>query len=1003
LLLVALLATIGSGLQALSAAEPKLVPAAKSVTEPTAKPATEPASKSLSEPATEPAASQKSAKPEPVSKPKPKPATEPEPERPAIDFGRDVQPILARRCFNCHGPDRPKARLRLDQRDSILQELGSGARAVVPGNPDDSELLYRISSTEEGERMPPEGKPLTADEVATIRQWVVEGARWEEHWAFQPLSRPQPPVVKQADWCRNPIDQFIRNRLDQAGLSPAEPADKVTLLRRVTFDLTGLPPTPADVDRFLADKSPDAYEQLVDRLLASPRYGERWARHWLDLVRYADTNSFERDGVKPHAWRYRDYVIRSLNADKPYDRFIREQLAGDELPDADRDSLIATGYYRLGLWDDEPADRLQARYDSFDDIVATTGQVFLGLTINCARCHDHKLDPIPQRDYYSLVAFFEGLTPMAYNGPNIERPIFSSDQTRAEYAARVRNLEDRRNQTQAQITAVENQFRTQYEKRSAVEVSQLDLDDLEYRFYRDQWEHLPVFDDLKPETVGKLPLQLFDISPATRKTDFGFVFTGFLKVPQEGEYTFVLDSDDGSRLLVDGRKVVEYDGIHGTSRPRRAVVKLPQGRLPIRLEYFQRLHGLGLSVAWSGPTFGLRSLSAGTKTGTALADLIEAHGADVLGEQGYKDYQSLQEKLTALKKEKVPVDLALCVSEVGAQPPATHILLRGNAHVPGEEVGPAFPALFAAPPPVLPTPAADAKTSGRRLVLANWIAAPENRLTSRVLVNRIWQHHFGRGIVRSTNNFGQLGDRPTHAYLCDWLARQFVAGGWRLKPLHKLMVMSSTYRMSSQANSVALDKDPQNDLFWRFDMRRLSAEEVRDSIHFVNGSLNSKMYGPGIFPEISKEVLAGQSRPGQGWGKSSTAEQARRSIYIHVKRSLIVPLLADFDFAETDSSCAARFATTQPTQALGMLNGDFTNRQAGVFAERLQREAGNDPRAQVRLALQLALSRPPDSHSVDRGVALLRQLQSKHHIDESTALRYYCLVVLNLNEFVYLD
>jgi len=927
--------------------------------------------------------------------------------RPKVDFARDVQPILAKRCFFCHGNDKSESGLRLNKQESVLAELESGEHAVVPGKPEMSALIQRVSSTEEGERMPPEGKPLTPEQIETLKRWVTEGAKWEEHWAFQSPEKQQPPAVIEATWISNPIDSFILNKLEQRGLKPAAAADKASLIRRAYYDLTGLPPTAAEVEAFVQDASPKAFEIVIDRLLDSPRYGERWARHWLDIVRYADTNSFERDGNKPHSWRYRDYVIRAFNEDKPYDQFVREQLAGDELPQVTNDSIIATGYYRLGLWDDEPADRLLAKYDVLDDLVATTGQVFLGLTVNCARCHDHKIDPIPQSDYYGMVAFFHGITPNGTGGPNVERQIFTNGDSRQRYEEQSKALDSRRNQTQQAITAIESEFQTRYAQTVGNDgkVAISDLDDLEYRFYRDHWDQLPDFDNLKAETVAKLPEGRFDLSPATRESDFGFVYTGFLKVPADAEYSFSLDSDDGARLIVGGQKVLEYDGIHGEGNPQVAKVRLRQGRLPVRLEYFQRQGGLGLTVRWSGPGFENRSLSAMKKESSEknVAQRIQDSGEKILGQQSFREYNRLLAQLDRLKKERVPAEFALSVSEVGPHPPETHLLFRGNPNLTRAKIEPGFPSILGGGAASIPEPPAGAKTSGRRLVLANWIASPENRLTSRVMVNRIWQHHFGRGIVRSPNNFGQLGDLPTHPELLDWLAEEFVKQGWHMKSLHKLIMLSSTYRMSSRPDKLALEQDPGNDLFSRFDMRRLGAEEVRDSIYAVNGRLNLKMYGPGFYPDLSAEVLASQSAPGSGWGKSTPEEQARRAIYIHVKRSLITPLLADFDFADTDGSCAARFATTQPTQALAMLNGDFSNRQAAELAARVKREAGEVPAQQVRLVLRLVTSREPDAAKVDRGLALLKSLGEKYKLDADQALNLYCLMAYNLNEFVYLD
>ena len=930
-----------------------------------------------------------------------------------IDFARQIQPILAKRCYACHGPETAEGGLRLNQQELAFKKLESGKQAVVPNDPAQSELIRRILSQDEGEQMPPEGPRLTESQIELIQKWIDQGAPWKEHWAFIAPVAVTPPQVKNSTWITNPIDAFILKKLENAGLTPAAPADKTALLRRVTYDLIGLPPTPEEVREFQADQSPEAYEKVVDRLLKSDRYGEQWARYWLDLVRYADTNSFERDGVKPNAWRYRDYVIRSFNADKPYDQFVREQLAGDELPELTSDGIIATGYYRLGQWDDEPADRLLALYEGFDDIISTTSQAFLGLTVNCARCHDHKIDPITQADYYSMLAFFQGITPNGNPNPNVERAIFESEERRIAHENAVREHQRKLNTAQGRISAIEIILRDRLSKQDQ-DLDRPDMDELEYRFYRDTWEKLPNFDVLKPETVAKLERPFFDISPATREFSFGFVFTGTLKVPADGEYTFFVDSDDGSRLSIDGQQVILYDGIHGTGKPQVAKVQLKQGRIPIRVDYFQGPSGAKeLIVKWSGPGFEQRYLSAMTEEGVKLADrrgkrrdfvtLMKSRGAALLGEERYKEYQELTSEIESLKKENPAADYALCVTETGAQPADTFILKRGNPQSQGEKVVPAFLSPLGGGNAEIPPAPAGAKSSGRRLVLANWIVSPQNRLTSRVMANRIWQHHFGRGIVRSANNFGLLGDSPTHPELLDWLAATFVQNGWKLKPLHKLIVLSSAYRMSSAPDSAALAKDPLNNLFWRFDMRRLSAEEVRDSVLAVDGKLNKSMYGPGVFPEISDEVKAGQSVPGSGWGKSSPEEQARRSIYVHIKRSLILPILSDFDFAETDSSCAARFVTTQPTQALAMLNGKFLNDQAREFAGRLKKEAGDDTSRQVALAYRLALCREPDQPLIARGLKLIDAMQTRHGLSADQALDQFCLLVLNLNEFMYLD
>ena len=771
----------------------------------------------------------------------------------SIDFSRDIQPLLAKRCVACHGPDTQEAGLRLDEQAGATRELDSGARAIVPGDAAASAMLARITSTDPDVQMPPEGARLAPAQIDSIKHWIDEGAEWQQHWAFRPLVRPDVPAAAGAG---NPIDAFIRAGLEHRGLPVPKPADRIALLRRATYGVTGLPPSEQEVRDFLADESPQAWERVVDRLLASPHYGEQWARHWLDLVRYADTNSFERDGNKPHAWRYRDYVIRSFNDDKPFDRFIVEQLAGDELPDPTPDDLIATGYYRLGIWDDEPADREQARYDWLDDIVSTTGQTFLGLTIGCARCHDHKIDPLPQRDYYALLSFFHNITPMGDRQMNpafIERALPTGDESPAEVQHRADELDRRRKETQANIKAIEKR--------------------------------------------------------------------------------------------------------------------------------------------------------------------IKEHGEQALDDLARSDLAAWRKQLTDLDTESKGIAKALVVSEFGPEPKPTYVFYRGNPHAepkPENLVEPAFPAVLEAPQPVIPTPAANATTTGRRTALARWIASPDNPLTARVMANRIWQHHFGRGIVRSPNNFGFAADAPTHPQLLDWLAAELVAGGWRLKPMHKAILISDAYQAASAARPDVLAKDPLNDAFWRFDMRRLTAEEIRDSIHVASGVFNPTMFGPGVYPEIPEEVMAGQSKPGNGWGTSPPEEQARRTIYAHVKRSLLTPIIADFDVADTDTSCPVRFVTTQPTQALGMMNGDFLHTQARMFAERVRREAlaanarpgvtaADDTAAIVRRALEIALVRPARDDEVARGVALVDALEEQDGVGPSRAVELYGLMVLNLNEFIYLD
>jgi Protein of unknown function (DUF1553)/Protein of unknown function (DUF1549)/Planctomycete cytochrome C len=783
-------------------------------------------------------------------------------------FEAKVRPILQGRCVDCHGGGKVKGGLDLTSRQGLLKGGDSGP-AVSLEAPGESLLVDAINHREL--KMPPKGK-LPQAELDTLGRWVEMGAPWPDgalsskagppavddrarnFWSFRPVVRPEIPKVLQGDWARSPIDRFVLAKLEAARLAPAPATSKTSLLRRVTYDLTGLPPTPDEVDAFLADSSPDAYEKVVDRLLASPRHGERWARHWLDLVRYAETDGYEFDAPKPNAWRYRDYVIKSLNSDKPFDRFIKEQIAGDELQPGSDEALIATGYYRVGPWDSGAPDKLQATFDELDDVVGTTSQVFLGLTANCARCHDHKSDPFPTADYYRMLAFFRGVR--RYSPRTALKPLSAlSDKDAATLAETRKKIEA----VAAQIKAIE--------------------------------------DALVPHLEG------------VERDDF-----------QAEQYR---------------------------------------------------------------------------------ADIIEKHVPMHVSRADFRRYQSLARDKNTLERARPQ---ALCVSEGGTSTPETSILIRGNPRSPGERVEPGFPSVITPESPKIPAPPDDARSSGRRVVLADWIASPNNPLTARVMVNRIWQHHFGRGLVRSTSDFGYKGTPPTHPELLDWLASEFVARGWSMKAMHRLIVTSSAYRMSSRPDPKALAMDPENDLLWRFDLRRLEAEEVRDSILAVCGNLNlGVMGGPSIYPKIQREVLVGQSRPGSGWGRSSPEEQARRSIYVHIKRSLAVPMLASFDAADVDASCPVRFATTQPTQALGLLNSEVVNDQARLFAQDVLARAKDDPAAQIRLIFRRATQRDPSPQEIERGVEFLARMQSRHGLDPAEALAKFCLLSLNLNEFVYLD
>jgi hypothetical protein len=725
------------------------------------------------------------------------------------------------------------------------------------------------------------------------------------HWAFQPVQRPPLPLGRGSVWVRSQIDAFVLARLQKEGLAPSPPTDKRTLLRRVYLDLIGLPPTPEEQQAFLQDGSPDAYARVVDSLLARPEYGERWARHWLDVVRYAESNGYERDGAKPFAWRYRDYIIDAFNKDKPYDRFVTEQLAGDELEDSNAEAQIATTFLRLGTWDDEPADPVVDRYDQLDDVLGTTAATFLALTLRCARCHDHKFEPFTQKEYYSALAVFEPLKRPQNGRTDLTRPVG----TRKELAAYHMAV----SKVDAEIAAVQRQLdglMKSIRNRVLATVASSGTG-------RKDWPTNVSKTSLSPEAVTALK-----------------VATGKL-TPQQ-----------------------------------KQLVKKAEAQLE-----------------------------------------REIRQAATPGEKAQRE--RLEKQLAALNAAR-PKDppMAYIWYEDTSQAPVTHVFRRGDPTRPKGSVGPAVPAVLASRQPAPARPLA--KSTGRRLWLARWMTRPDNPLLARVMVNRVWQHHFGEGLVATPNDFGVMGQPPSHPELLDWLAAEFVAGGWRLKALHRTIVLSSTYQMSTFADARMRQADPDNALLGRWRQRRLEAEVVRDSILAVNGRLNQQMAGPSIYPTLPRAVLEGQSRPGEGWGKSDEHQASRRSIYIFAKRSLGVPELELLDTPDSTSSCEKRPISTTGPQALTFLNGSFVNQQAQSLADRLVHEAGSDARAQVQRAFGLVLCRPPSAGELHAALVFLKKQQRQIDTDlrrmnkdpaaaDRRALAALCLVLLNTNEFTYVS
>ncbi|MBI1840607.1 MAG: DUF1553 domain-containing protein [Verrucomicrobia bacterium] len=664
-------------------------------------------------------------------------------------------------------------------------------------------------------------------------------------WAFQPIRPATPPRLHKNAPSTSPIDAFIRSALEAQGLSRNPPASRRQQARRAYFDVIGLPPTPDQVTAFERDGSSDAWERLVDSLLDSPHYGERWGRHWLDLVRFAESNGYERDGAKPYAWRYRDYVIRSLNDDKPYDQFIREQIAGDEIADewlalgrpadqAWKDALVATGIYRLHVWDDEPDSTLAAEYDDLDDVLVTTSTAFLGVTLGCARCHDHKYDPFSQSDYYSFLAFFRNIDPYGQ-----------------------------------------------------------------------------------------------------QHTGGGGRGTGKI-----------------TRPLTTPAEVARWD----------------------------------------------------QDKATRVGDLEKK-----LAAAATQDKKAIEEALQKAKDAAPPYDFALTVVDNSGAKKPTHVLIRGRFDAPGQEVQPAFPSVFNAAAAAIPSVDAQASSSGRRRPLAAWLASPRNPLTARVVANRVWQHYFGVGLVPTPDDFGRTGEAPTNPELLDYLAGRLISQGWRLKALHREILLSETYRQSTQATQrKALERDEANHLLWRQNLRRVESEVVRDSFLAISGQLNAKAGGPSVFPSLPKEVHGTQDSAGKGWGESPESEQNRRSVYLFVKRALKLPLLEVFDFANCSSPMGMRSTTTIAPQALMALNDDFSQRQAAAFADRVRREGGASEPGQIRRAFALCVQRDPTSAELRRAIAFLHDQAARARAEvketpETLALRSLCLSLLNLSETIYSD
>lgn len=973
-----------------------------------------------------------------------------------VDFVRDIEPIFSRACAGCHGAEKQKGGYRLDSRSAALNGGDEHAPNIIPGKSADSPLIHFVAGLVDDLVMPAKGDRLTPAEIGRLRAWIDQGAVWPasadraepsklDWWSLRPLVRPPvPPPAAGAPAAGNPVDAFIDATLASRGLHRAPEADRRTLIRRLTFDLTGLPPTPGEVDAFLGDREPDAYERLVDRLLASPRYGERWARHWLDVVHYGDTHGYDKDQPRPNAWPYRDYVIRAFNQDKPYGRFVEEQLAGDVLYPDTEDGVVALGFIAAGPWDlighaEVPESKIDgriARALDRDDMVSNTLNTFCSVTVQCARCHNHKFDPVTQVDYYRLQAVFAALD-RADKTYDLD-PAIGHERVKLE--ARKRELNGRKRGLEADIT-----------KAGGKELEELDQSIAKAR---EAGKNRPEYGwhsaiEPAPDTPKWVQVDLgrrvaiAAIEYAGCHDDFNQIGDGFgfpprfkVEIADDTDFTTerrMVEDQTGADLPNPGIKPRHIDA-HGAEA---RFVRMTATRLAPRqndyifaLAELRVLDAQGTNVALKATVTSIDSIEAPPRW--TRANVVDGHYPGEGTTEPPADLARLEADRRALLERKVDpatfAALAGTTNELaqvqaalgklpaprvvyagtvhygsgafagtggnGGQPRPIHVLARGDVQKPGREVGPGtlpyvpeVDAVFALP---------DGSPEGaRRAALARWITDRRHPLTWRSLVNRVWQYHFGRALVDSPNDFGRMGQRPSHPELLDWLSVEFRDSGQSLKRLHRLLVTSATYRQVSSlpaadaAPAVAVDAD--NRLLWRMNRRKLEAEAVRDSLLAVAGKLDLTPGGPAFQDFVVDKPEHSPHYEYQRYDPED-AKTWRRSVYRFLVRSQPQPFMAALDCADPSMSVDRRGETLNALQALALRNNKLAVAMARHFASRVEAAAAT-PAAQVELAFRFALARPPTAAESASLTAYTRE----HGLPNT------CRVILNLNEFAFVD
>lgn len=897
-----------------------------------------------------------------------------------LEFDRDVRPIFQRHCLKCHGSRRQESSLRLDRRTSLLRGGDIGEPAIIPGRSEKSFLISVVSGADPDLRMPPEGDLISKADLAILRTWINQGARMPDqdetkkstdHWSLQPIQKPVPPVTRSA-FVTSPLDAFVLAKLREEELQPSKRASRRTLIRRLFFVMHGLPPTREQIHRFVEDDSPEAWKTLVDSVLQSPHYGERWARHWLDLVRFGETHGFETNRERPNAWPYRDYVIRSLNDDKPYDQFVREQIAGDALG-AD----VATGFLVAGPHDIVKSQdinlTLMQRQDELADLINATGTTFLGLTLGCARCHNHKFDPITQRDYYSIQAVFAGV-----NHADRRLPL-SMD--RASRLKRVEAEISRRRQWLAQfvprpkvdpnsrpaVTARENEekFPPVVAKfvRFTIEAtnsSQPCIDELEVFSGRDNIALASL--GVKPTSSSNLPG--YEIHKLEHIND--------------GQY------GNGRSWISNepGKGWVQLEFPRALKIDRIVWARDRQGRYRDRVATKYRIEAAVEEGQWQtvASSETRRPFNAMPKPAEPVYRFEDV--PPDLAEQGRTWLAELQKFQT--EKSRLSATQVVYAGTF-SQPGPTYRLYRGDPLARREEVPPDALEILGSLGLATSSPERE-----RRLKFATWVTAPENPLTARVIVNRLWQHHFGTGLVDTPSDFGANGTLPTHPELLDWLARELVEHGWSLKHIHRLILLSNSWQQDSRPRMDALAVDAGSRLLWRFPPRRLEAEAIRDSILATSGVLDLTMGGPGFSGfEVQMENVR-HFFPKKDYGPTDW----RRMIYMTKVRQEQESVFGAFDCPDASQVTASRSRSTTPLQALNLLNSTFVLQQAELFARRLEEEAGGTDQAERRaaLAFELAFGRP----------ATVEEIHSASAFATEHGWSALCRAMLNSNEFLFI-